>query len=143
MIIPKKFLDRAAARTPEQVAAEQERLEQERDRELAVQAAIQQRYDAIGRVWIRGEHRRLYLAPEAVAALVGLEIARYHTGNIRWAAIDGEEISNGEAHRMLDSWEGAWIDLDTDQLHISMHGSGQPRCADEIMTAYMAAKGDK
>lgn len=39
--------------------------------------------------------------------LIGLEIERYGTGNIRWAFLNGEKISNTKARRVGGKF---WID---------------------------------
>lgn len=47
---------------------------------------------------------------------LGLEIGRYNTGNISYAKIDGERISNCEARRILGS--KAYFDLTDNTLHM-------------------------
>ena len=60
---------------------------------------------AYGKVWVGGKHKRLYLGAKAL----GLELDYYHTGNISRAWVNGEDISNCEARRILGA--GAYIDL--------------------------------
>ena len=58
-----------------------------------------------GKIWIGGSHKRLYLNAKAL----GLKCDYYHTGNISRAWVNGEDISNCEARRILGA--GAYIDL--------------------------------
>ena len=60
---------------------------------------------AYGKVWVGGKHKRLYLNAKAL----GLKCDYYHTGNISRAWVNGEDISNCEARRILGA--GAYIDL--------------------------------
>ena len=60
---------------------------------------------AYGKVWIGGKHKRLYLNAKAL----GLKCDYYHSGNISRAWVNGEDISNCEARRILGA--GAYIDL--------------------------------
>ena len=58
-----------------------------------------------GKIWIGGSHKRLYLNAKAL----GLKLDYYHTGNISRAWVNGDDISNCEARRILGA--GAYIDL--------------------------------
>ena len=58
-----------------------------------------------GKIWIGGSHKRLYLNAKAL----GLKCDYYHSGNISRAWVNGEDISNCEARRILNA--GAYIDL--------------------------------
>ena len=60
---------------------------------------------AYGKIWIGGAHKRLYLNAKAL----GLKCDYYHSGNISRAWVNGEDISNCEARRILGA--GAYIDL--------------------------------
>ena len=60
---------------------------------------------AYGKVWVGGKHKRLYLNAKAL----GLKLDYYHTGNISRAWVNGEDISNCEARRILGA--GAYIDM--------------------------------
>ena len=60
---------------------------------------------AYGKVWVGGKHKRLYLN----AKDLGLKCDYYHSGNISRAWVNGEDISNCEARRILGA--GAYIDL--------------------------------
>ena len=60
---------------------------------------------AYGKVWAGGKHKRLYLNAKAL----GLKCDYYHSGNISRAWVNGEDISNCEARRILGA--GAYIDL--------------------------------
>ena len=58
-----------------------------------------------GKIWIGGAHKRLYLNAKAL----GLKCDYYRSGNISRAWVNGEDISNCEARRILGA--GAYIDL--------------------------------
>ena len=58
-----------------------------------------------GKVWVGGKHKRLYLNAKAL----GLKCDYYHSGNVSRAWVNGEDISNCEARRILGA--GAYIDL--------------------------------
>ena len=60
---------------------------------------------AYGKVWVGGKHKRLYLN----AKDLGLKCDYYHSGNISRAWVNGEDISNCEARRILGA--GAYIDM--------------------------------
>ena len=60
---------------------------------------------AYGKVWVGGKHQRLYLHAKAL----GLKCDYYHSGNISRAWVNGEDISNCEARRILGA--GAYIDM--------------------------------
>ena len=60
---------------------------------------------AYGKVWVGGKHKRLYLN----AKDLGLKCDYYHSGNISRAWVNGEDISNCEARKILGA--GAYIDL--------------------------------
>ena len=60
---------------------------------------------AYGKVWVGGKHKRLYLN----AKDLGLKCDYYHSGNISRAWVNGEDISNCEARRIINA--GAYIDL--------------------------------
>ena len=64
-----------------------------------------QELKAYGKVWVGGKHKRLYLNAKAL----GLKCDYYHSGNISRAWVNGEDISNCEARRILGA--GAYIDL--------------------------------
>ena len=53
----------------------------------------------IGSEWEKGNFHRIYF--NSLGKWYGVETERYKTGNICWAALDGEEISNSEARRIL------------------------------------------
>ena len=73
----------------------------------------QQILDLGGREWIgRNGQRRIYL--NNWHELAGLEIVRYGSGNIRWAAIHGEPISNTKAAALLTA--KVWFEPETGEL---------------------------
>ena len=63
-----------------------------------------------GKIWIGGSHKRLYLNAKAL----GLKCDYYHSGNISRAWVNGDDISNCEARRILNA--GAYINLVSGEL---------------------------
>ena len=59
---------------------------------------------------------RYYIDVVDAAKYGGLEIDCYNTGNIAYASIDGEKISNSRASRILNSIEKVWYTEDK-QIH--------------------------
>ena len=53
--------------------------------------------------WTKGGHDRLYIN-DAGAELLGLEVDRYKSGNICYATLDGEKISNSAAYRVIGTY---------------------------------------
>lgn len=62
--------------------------------------------------WHKGSMNRLYMNG-AMTELVGLYVERYKTGNISYAELNGEKISNSEGYRIINAAERLYIDLDT------------------------------
>lgn len=71
----------------------------------------------IGNRWNK-KGDRLYLADEFMLAAIGLECERYKTGNICYATLDGEQISNSRASRIISfiRLSKIYIDLETGEL---------------------------
>ena len=90
-----------------------------------------------GSRWTRNGHDRVYL--NHWASLAGLETSRYGTGRISSAAYQGEEISNSQAYKILDSIDKVWFDAATGKLHCRP-GFGESRVADreELLEAVTA-----
>jgi hypothetical protein len=63
------------------------------------------------RRWTKAGYDRLYVGAEKL----GLEVERYKSGNVCWAAWKGEQISNSKAGRMLA--DKTYIDVTTWTLH--------------------------
>ena len=73
------------------------------------------------RLWIKpdtGEERH-YLQNWREA--IGLEVTWFNTGNIRWAFLDGQRISNTRASRITMK---PWFDSDG-KLHVDSFSSGR------------------
>lgn len=69
-----------------------------------------------GRRWERGTRVRVYL--NDWTALLGIEVDRYGTGNLRSVAVDGEHLSNRKAAGLLSAkvwWENGRIVTDLHQ----------------------------
>lgn len=73
--------------------------------------SLEQLQAAGGKLWEKNGMRRVYF--NDLAALIGLEITLYGTGNIQSARHNGEKISNSEAARMLAGLGKVWYDLNT------------------------------
>ena len=86
------------------------------------------------RAWIKpgtGEERH-YLQNWREA--IGLEVTWYHTGNIRWAFLDGQPISNTRASRITMK---PWFDNEGN-LHVDSFSGGRGTIGlDEVMHRIM------
>lgn len=60
--------------------------------------------------WTKAGHDRLYVN----AKVLGLEVDYYKTGNVKWAAFRGVEISNSEGRRMLN--DKTYVDVKTGRV---------------------------
>jgi len=69
-----------------------------------------------GSRWTKYGHDRVYL--DNWAELIGLEIGRYKSGNIHWACLGGEKISNSEAYRILGQVSKVYFDAADRKVHI-------------------------
>lgn len=50
----------------------------------------------IGKLWEKDTLRRYYISADKVRELIGLEVTRYGTGNVSYAELNGEKISNAK-----------------------------------------------
>jgi len=54
-----------------------------------------------GREWKAVNQHRVYFNLDACAAMTGLSVGYYKTGNVSCATLDGKKVSNSEARRIL------------------------------------------
>ena len=66
-------------------------------------------------VWEGGENKRIYLN-DGIYELIGLEIKRYKSGSVSSAKLDGEDISNSKAKKIIAACHGAYYDCNTEEL---------------------------
>lgn len=71
-----------------------------------------------------------------LADLIGLEVSHYGTGNICYAALNGEKISNAAAGRILGA--KVWLDPD-DQVHVDYWTERSVITADQVKQAVAEA----
>jgi len=63
-----------------------------------------------GNRWQKGEMDRVYI--NDLVKWVGLEVKRYKTGNISYAELNGEKISNSRADKIMNRLDGKlWWDV--------------------------------
>lgn len=86
-----------------------------------------------GRRWAKNGKDRVYL--NDFETVPGLEVDHYKSGNICWAGLDGETISNAEASRLTGAVHKVYFDAADGHVHVQW-GYGQPRSLtrDEIAT---------
>lgn len=82
--------------------------------------------------WVKYGKDRLYLS-DCGEKIMGLSIERYRSGNVSYAELDGEKISNAEAIRYLDAFSSAYIDMKSGAV-CGVYG----RHADDFMKALSA-----
>jgi hypothetical protein len=95
-----------------------------------------------GRRWSKAGHDRVYL--NGFETVPGLELDHYKSGNISYAELDGEKVSNSEAGRLATAVDKVYFDAADGKVHIKW-GWGNPRSLDRdeiaarIFTAVRAA----
>jgi excisionase family DNA binding protein len=73
-----------------------------------------------GNLWERGNHRRVYL--NNWAALAGIHVTHYNSGNISYAEFNDEQISNNKAHKLLSGAKVYWED---GQIHTNLRRNAE------------------
>src|SRR5690606_4904672 len=82
-----------------------------------------------GREWTgHNGQRRIYL--NNWHQLAGLEIERYKSGSIRFAAVDGEQISNTKAAKVAAA--KVWFDMETGQLRHTIRRAAEEARVGEL-----------
>lgn len=79
-----------------------------------------------GSRWTKAGHDRVYI--NDWDQYLPLEINRYNTGNISWAAWEGETIANRQAGLLLGSLHKVWFDAADGKLH-ARYGYTESRVA--------------
>lgn len=67
--------------------------------------------------WEKGDHHRIYLNREAFAEMFGFEYECYGTGRIKSAKLNGREISNGKATKILS--DKIFFNVKTEKFNIT------------------------
>jgi len=81
-----------------------------------------------GKEWKKKGHRIYLNMP--VFERFGLHIERYNTGNISYAELDGEKMSNSAARKVLAQLDGAYYDVERDEIKTSF---GREETAKDIV----------
>jgi hypothetical protein len=70
-----------------------------------------------GNLWEKGSMRRIYM--NNLPTLYGLQLQHYNTGNISYAELDGERISNNKAREIVWALSNGklWYDLNTGRFY--------------------------
>lgn len=82
-----------------------------KERKRTVQLTVENLVAVGGREWKRGNRHRVYF--NNLIDFLPLEIERYKSGNISWAAWEGKEIANRQALLILQSVDGVYYDVAT------------------------------
>jgi hypothetical protein len=70
-----------------------------------------------GNEWVKNDYHRIYFDLNVTTELVGLKLDFYKTGNISCAWLDGEQISNSQAKRIIRAIDGKfWYDVKSEQF---------------------------
>lgn len=77
--------------------------------------------------WTKGSYDRLYANEKAL----GMRVVRYNTGNISYAELNGEKISNSYATDILSV--KAYIDVNTGNVHVGFGTIKAQRKVEEII----------
>jgi excisionase family DNA binding protein len=87
-----------------------------------------------GSEWIRGDKHRVYI--NGWTNLIGLEVNHYKSGNIASAFLNGEEISNSEAYRLLGTVNKVYFDAADGKVYISWgHSAARTMDREDIAAA--------
>lgn len=78
-------------------------------KERTVQLTVENLVAVGGREWKRGNRHRVYF--NNLIDFLPLEVERYKSGSISWAAWEGEEIANRQALLILQSVDGVYYDV--------------------------------
>lgn len=65
----------------------------------------------IGNLWEKYGKRRIYFDQETLLDMFKIKIESYKSGNISYASLNGEKISNSEGYRWLGSTSSVYFDL--------------------------------
>lgn len=74
-----------------------------------------------GRRWQKNGMDRVYI--NDWAELAGIEVDRYNTGNVSYAAVDGRQIANGRADALLGAIDKVYFDTTDGLLHFRHYGA--------------------
>lgn len=96
-------------------------------KKVAVRFTIETMTAIGGNRWQRGDKDRVYL--NDWARFIGLEIDHYKSGNISYATLNGEKISNSEAYRLGGAVYKVYFDNTDGKVHIQW-GHSEPRSMD-------------
>lgn len=77
--------------------------------------------EEFGRVWEKYGKKRLYLDEQKVMKEMGFELDFYKSGNIAYAELNGEKISNNKAWEVRSDLLNSYIDFHTGLIY-SRHG---------------------
>jgi hypothetical protein len=83
-------------------------------KERTVELTVENLVAVGGREWKRGDKHRVYF--NNLIDFLPLEVERYKSGSISWAAWEGEEISNRQALLILDSVYGVYYDVNEEKF---------------------------
>ena len=89
-----------------------------------------------GNLWEKGSMRRIYM--NNLPTLYGLRLQHYNTGNISYAELDGERISNNKAREIVWALSNGklWYDLNTGRF-------ASKNLSEKAVTRIMTALGVK
>jgi len=76
-----------------------------------------------GRMWEKGQYRRIYFNMRLVHDYMGLNVQYYNTGNVSGATLAGERISNSEARRIISALDDCKIYYDLTDGKIYYRGN--------------------
>ncbi|MFE1451951.1 helix-turn-helix domain-containing protein [Streptomyces olivaceoviridis] len=80
-----------------------------------------------GRRWQKNDMDRVYL--NGFETVPGLELDHYKSGNISYATLDGEKVSNAEGGRLATAVDKVYFDAADGKVYIKW-GWGNPRSLD-------------
>lgn len=76
-----------------------------------------------GKSWIKNSYNRIYINNDALLSVVGYEWGYYKTGNLEWATINNDHISNSKFSKIFHSVNKFWYDVTTGKFDSQLNSS--------------------
>lgn len=127
--------EKTAQQEEQEKQAEEEQAKAEEEQAKAEEAAKEEDFESgskivdlekilsVGTEWQKNDlHRQYFNDPDALAEVCGLSVSRYKTGNISYASLHGEKISNSKASDMMSALSGGkcYFDYNTGRFFNSI-----------------------
>jgi hypothetical protein len=89
----------------------------------------------LGKVWVKGDHSRIYFYTDKIAEIIGLLSVTSKSGKIISSSLEGESISNNRRQKIMDSLEGMYFDVKSGNFF--SRGTDECKKATQILKTYI------